>query len=77
MNLDNYLHSLNNMVPITLCGEVKKIVGLVVEGSGPRIPLGGMCEINSPHQAPIKAEVIGFREDSVLMMPLGKLQGIK
>ena len=77
MNFDKYLHALHTMTPITLCGEVKKIIGLVVEGSGPRIPLGGMCEINSPYQVPVKAEVIGFRENSVLMMPLGKLQGIK
>jgi len=77
VNLDKYLHSLNNMTPIKMCGNVKKNIGLIIEGSGPRIPLGGICEIDLPDQPSIKAEVIGFREDSVLMMPLGKLQGIK
>jgi len=77
VNFDKYLHSLNKITPITLCGKVKKNIGLIIEGSGPRIPLGGICEIDSADQASIKAEIIGFRENSVLMMPLGKLQGIK
>jgi len=78
LDLARYHHSLQGLNPIKLCGRVKRVIGLVIEGSGPCVPLGGICEIECMEgQPPIRAEVVGFREDRVLMMPLGELHGIK
>jgi len=78
LNLAKYHQSLQGLNPIKLCGRVKRVIGLVIEGAGPGVPLGGICEIECLEGQPsIKAEVVGFREDRVLMMPLGPLHGIK
>jgi flagellum-specific ATP synthase len=78
LDLAKYHHSLQGLNPIKLCGRVKRVIGLVIEGAGPGVPLGGICEIECMEGQPaIKAEVVGFREDRVLMMPLGELHGIE
>ncbi len=63
--------------PVQVSGTVYRIVGLVVEGIGPDLPVGGTCEIY-PNNAtkPVMAEVVGFIGNRVLMMPLGDLRGI-
>ncbi len=66
-----------NMDPIQVRGKVTNIVGLVVEGHGPGSAMGGMCEIYSRDmKKSIMAEVVGFRDKRVLLMPLGSLDGI-
>lgn len=77
LNLAKYHHSLQGMAPIKLCGRVKRIIGLVIEGDGPGVPMGGICEIEIPGRPPVRAEVVGFKDDRVLMMPLGELHGIR
>ena len=63
--------------PIQVRGKVTNIVGLVVEGHGPGSAMGGLCEIYSRDtRQSIMAEVVGFRDNRVLLMPLGELTGI-
>ncbi len=57
-------------------GRVKQVVGLLIEGQGPQVSIGEMCEVMPDHGPPIKAEVVGFRSDAVLLMPLGSLSGV-
>jgi len=58
-------------------GKVSQVVGLIVEGHGPATSVGELCEIYPGNDAtPIKAEVVGFKEDRVLLMPLGEMAGI-
>lgn len=62
---------------IQVRGKVTNIVGLVVEGHGPGSAMGGMCEIYSVDRSKsILSEVVGFRDQRVLLMPLGDLDGI-
>jgi flagellum-specific ATP synthase len=59
-------------------GRVVQVIGLVVEGSGPRSAIGDLCHImHSPESRPIPAEVVGFRENKMLLMPLGNTWGIE
>jgi len=61
----------------THVGKVTRIVGLVIEGEGPDVPLGSVCRIfPRDGSKPIEAEVVGFREDRVLMMPLSAPGGL-
>ena len=58
-------------------GKVAQVLGLLVEGHGPAASVGDMCEIWPEGSAePIKAEVVGFRNTTLLLMPLGPLRGI-
>jgi flagellum-specific ATP synthase len=58
-------------------GRICKIAGLAVESQGPAARIGEICEIRSPERRAVTlAEVIGFSEGRVLLMPYGDLRGI-
>jgi flagellum-specific ATP synthase len=58
-------------------GKVTKVVGLVTESRGPATRLGCICDIeSSDRQKNVKAEVLGFRDNRVLLMPLEETRGI-
>lgn len=62
---------------VAIHGKVTKIVGLVVEGHGPGSSIGSLCEIFPQGGGPpVLAEVVGFKEERILLMPLGELRGI-
>ncbi|MGB9804253.1 flagellar protein export ATPase FliI [Desulfofundulus sp.] len=57
-------------------GQVVRVIGLTVEVRGIAARIGEICDIQVPGEAPVVAEVVGFREDVTLLMPLGELRGI-
>jgi flagellum-specific ATP synthase len=60
--------------PIQVSGRVTQVVGLVVESEGPAAHLGDVCHIHNRHdEHPVLAEVVGFRQQLLLLMPLGPL----
>ena len=59
------------------CGRVVQLIGLVVESEGPLAALGEVCRILSARDgSETLAEVVGFRNHHLLLMPLGELHGI-
>jgi flagellum-specific ATP synthase len=73
--------ALNNVVEraqiLQVSGRVTQVVGLVVEANGPNARVGELCMIESSQKEMIHAEVVGFRGDRVLLMPLGELSGVR
>lgn len=62
---------------ITRLGKVARVSGLIVESEGPQASLGELCEIVSPStDLCIHAEVVGFRDHRILLMPLEEMDGI-
>ena len=58
-------------------GRVVQLIGLVIESEGPMAAVGEVCRIESARRdGATLAEVVGFRNHHVLLMPLGPLQGI-
>ncbi|MDH5641198.1 MAG: FliI/YscN family ATPase [Nitrospira sp.] len=63
--------------PILVSGRVVQAVGIVIEGYGPVTTVGEFCEISREDGGdPVSAEVVGFRGDRILLMPLGDMRGI-
>lgn len=58
-------------------GRVLEAVGQTIESSGPLCSVGECCEIFDGNGQPHAAEVIGFRGNNVLSMPLGSMEGIR
>ena len=72
-----YHASLETTCPIRATGNVTNIVGLVVEARGPQSCLGTLCDIYTrENRQKIAAEVSGFRNNNVLLMPLEEIRGI-
>jgi len=68
---------LKTVDPIAVYGRVAQAVGLVIEGFVPISSIGDVCEIRSGDEGPgITAEVVGFRGQRALLMPLGEMRGI-
>ncbi|HSW40443.1 MAG TPA: FliI/YscN family ATPase [Acidobacteriota bacterium] len=78
-NLHNYFRKIRELDPIKTIGSVKRAVGLVVESLGPPVSVGELCEIMSRDQSGgcIPAEVVGFKDNYVISMPLNKVHGVK
>ena len=65
------------ILPAKVSGRVRRVIGLVVEASAMPLPVGSLCRIHARLSgAEVEAEVVGFREDAVLLMPLGDMQGV-
>ncbi len=58
-------------------GRVTRVVGLVIEAAGMEVGLGELCRVTSLNeQRSTLAEVVGFHERGVLLMPLGEMDGL-
>ncbi len=58
-------------------GTVTGVAGLIIESEGPNVGLGDLCLVRSPRtEFTVRAEVVGFREHRVLLMPLGETAGL-
>jgi len=64
--------------PIKYTGVVTRVMGLLIESSGPQVVLGEVCQILIPGaDEPVKSEVVGFRDNTVQLMPYGEIDGIE
>jgi FliI/YscN family ATPase len=58
-------------------GRITRVVGLVLEATGLEVGLGALCRVTShARDRSVLAEVVGFHERGVLLMPLGDMDGL-
>ena len=75
--LSRYLPILEDIEPIKAKGLVEQVIGLIIQGRGPAASIGDMCDIYPRSSCTaIKAEVVGFKGQYVLLMPLGDMRGV-
>ena len=77
VDLTRYRELLRVATPMRVQGRVAQVVGLLAEVEGIPGRLGEMCLIERAGGEPIEAEVVGFRGDRTLVMPLGELRGVQ
>jgi flagellum-specific ATP synthase len=66
-----------HLPPVQRVGTVTGVAGLVIESDGPNVGLGEMCLVRSTRtEFSVRAEVVGFREHRLLLMPLGETSGL-
>lgn len=72
-----FLRSVREVDAVQIAGKVSRVVGLTVEANGPRASIGELCHIAySRIRPPVRAQVVGFRDGAVLLMPLGEMAGV-
>jgi flagellum-specific ATP synthase len=75
---ETYQEIVRKAIPIRRYGRVNQVIGLVIEGLGPAAAIGDICQIQLKGKGEaIPAEVVGFREHKILLMPLGHPRGIQ
>lgn len=76
INFDKY-EAIMERSHIKHLGKVTKVVGLTIESIGPAAKLNDLCIIRSNSVAgAVMAEVVGFRDDRVLLMPYDNVEGV-
>lgn len=75
MNSQRYIEAVEKADSYRVNGKVQKVVGMIIESSGPAVSIGQVCFIDTQEKR-ILAEVVGFKEDRVILMPLGEMRGI-
>jgi len=77
IDLSKYHEKLKKIETLKVRGKVTEVIGLVLEVSGLRASIGEVCKIISKDEkVEILSEVVGFKEERALLMPLGDLHGI-
>lgn len=77
INLMKYKNALSECDLIKYSGRVSQVVGLTIESHGPAVNLGELCNIYPlKGDLPVKAEVVGFKDNIVCLMPLGSMNGV-
>ncbi|KHF39779.1 flagellar protein export ATPase FliI [Halalkalibacter okhensis] len=71
MNAQELINIVPSLTPYKWYGKVTRVVGLTIESKGPQASIGDLCYIVvGKSQTKVKAEVVGFRDENVLLMPL-------
>ncbi len=74
---DTYFDAVESLSGLNLEGRIVKVVGLIAEGHGVGMSIGSRCLIENDLGGTLTAEVVGFKEDRVLLMPYGDTRGIR
>jgi FliI/YscN family ATPase len=71
------ISSVNQIQPVRASGVVTQLVGLLIESAGPPVSVGDVCEVQAAGGRFVRTQVIGFRSNRVLSMPLQETAGLQ
>jgi flagellum-specific ATP synthase len=77
IEFNKYKEALRSCCPIKMGGKIVKVAGIVAEADGPGMSIGSLCSIKNRDGRNMPAEVIGFNDKSVIVMPFGEMRGIE
>lgn len=77
--LSAYRQKLEKIEPLKSIGRVVRAVGLIIEAQGPAVSVGDLCYLASADKSARETmlEVVGFRDNHVLLMPLGQMPSVR
>jgi len=76
IDLSRYFDLIKEAQVVRVRGRVTELTGLIIKASVPNVRVGELVLIKSRNRGAVKAEVVGFQGDEVMLMPLGELHGI-
>src|ERR1700734_3169857 len=76
LNLEKEIGTVKQWSGIRASGLVTQIIGLLIESIGPAVHLGEFCYIYNKHGEAVPCEVVGFKDNKVLLMSLGEMTQI-
>ena len=74
---NKYQEALRSCQPIKMEGKIVKVAGIVAQANGPGMSIGSLCSIRNGSGQNMQAEVIGFNDKRVIVMPFGEMRGIE
>ncbi|WP_317889846.1 flagellar protein export ATPase FliI [Sutcliffiella deserti] len=76
--IEEILQEIEDINPYKRYGKVKRVIGLMIESKGPESSIGDVCNIiiDKKKRRVVQAEVVGFRDEHVILMPFTDIQDI-
>lgn len=74
--MGKFLGDIEGVQLSTVNGRITEIVGMLIKAVVPQVKIGELCLIKRSKGEPLRAEVIGFTKEEVLLSPLGEMTGI-
>ncbi len=74
--LQDLQHSTVRPQSLKLTGRLVRMVGMTLEVVGTFAPIGSRCQIMRDELEPIEAEVVGFHDGRLFLMPIGETHGL-
>jgi flagellum-specific ATP synthase len=69
-------HAIKTPPATVLYGRITRVTGLVMEAVGLKLPVGSACLIPLGAGTSVEAEVVGFQDNRLFMMPQSDVDGI-
>jgi flagellum-specific ATP synthase len=76
VDFESFHTALDDVNLMSCKGSVVRVSGLTVESKGPALGLGQLCRINFKDERFISAEVVGFKNENLILLPLEHVEGI-
>lgn len=77
IRLQSYTERVRHAEPYVPRGRIVEVTGLTIQATGPAMRVGDLCYLEHAHgRGRVPVEVVGFRGDRILLMPLGEMAGI-
>lgn len=76
IDLGYYQQLIKEAQTVRVRGRVTELTGLVIKAAVPGVRVGEVVQIQGKRRNWVRAEVVGFQGDEVMLMPLGELSGI-
>jgi type III secretion protein N (ATPase) len=76
IRLDAALSIVDSVIAPRVAGRVTELVGLVLRATAPGARAGELVTIERARGAPLRAEVVGFHGEQVILLPLGTAEGV-
>jgi flagellum-specific ATP synthase len=80
LNLPGFLQDCRELIAgidtLATSGKLTRVAGLVLEASGLKLAVGSCCQVSLPNGNCVEAEVVGFSEDRLFLMPINDVYGL-
>lgn len=77
IDLAPYMNRLAEVASFLLSGRVVRVVGTVIESIGPPCAIGEVCRIHTADGKEIYAEVVGFKDERLILMPMDEVGNLE
>ena len=72
-----FAEQVSKIIPVGLTGSVTRLSGLTIAAADFPVPVGALCRVHRGSQRLAEAEVVGFRDQETLLLPLGDIGGLR
>ena len=74
--LDRAMDAVDKVRTVAARGRITQLIGLVMRAAVPGVRVGDLVSVERRGFDPLRAEVVGFRAEQVVLMPFGDVEGV-